>query len=185
MKKYEPLIILPQDIQYDFMARLDRCYDTEDGAFRLVDIKTTEGQSAMGQRISVMVLDENGFPVPNVQVAFSFDTANQYILLQEYEWVPPYPHRAFLARTDGGGMCDMVLGAEGVVKKGQPGGVTCYVMEQEYSSDAVSGLGMLGDHTGLFLIFQLRRLGVVPLAERLESLDARLSVIEAYLQDVV
>jgi hypothetical protein len=52
-------------------------------------------------------------------------------------------------------------------------------LEPEYSSDVVTGAGMLADHTGLHLTFQLRRSGVVPLAERLAIIEARLAALEA------
>jgi hypothetical protein len=52
-------------------------------------------------------------------------------------------------------------------------------LEPEYSSDVVTGMGMLADHTGIHLTFQLRRNGVVPLMDRLESLEARVAALEA------
>jgi len=179
LKIYEPLTVLPENIQFDFLAQLHQAYATEAGMFSLVDIKTTPGQGSMGQRISVLALDENGFPIPNVRIAFSFDTASQFILEQNYQWIPPYPHQAFLVYTNGGGMCDMVLGPEGVIRAGRPGGVTVYALEPEYSSDVVAGCGMLADHTGMFLTFQLRRAGVQPLGQRLALMEERLATLES------
>jgi hypothetical protein len=79
--------------------------------------------------------------------------------------------------TAGSGQIDQIQGS--VVKQGQPGGITVYLLEPEYSSDVVTGAGMLADHTGLHLTFQLRRNGVVPLMDRLASMEARIAALEA------
>ena len=41
------------------------------------------------------------------------------------------------------------------------------------------GAGMLADHTGLHLTYQLRRTGVVPLMERLANIEDRLTTLES------
>lgn len=179
MKRYEPLNVLPRDIQFQFLAQLHRGYPTEAGMFNLVDIKTTEGQSSLGQRVSVLVIDENNQPIPGAQVAFSFSTAPRFLLTEEMQWTPPFPHQAMMITTNGGGQTDLVLGPEGVVKAGQPGGVTVYMLEPEYSSDVVSGCGMLADHSGMFLTFQLRRTGVTPLVDRLAMMEERIATLES------
>ena len=53
------------------------------------------------------------------------------------------------------------------------------LLEPEYASDWVSGCGMLKDHTGLHLTFQLRRAGVRSMLERLADIEARLDQLEA------
>jgi hypothetical protein len=79
--------------------------------------------------------------------------------------------------TQGSGQIDQIQGS--VVREGEPGGVTVYVLEPEYASDYVTGAGMLPDHTGLHLTFQLRRQGVKPLTERLAEIEARLAALES------
>lgn len=177
MLNYEPLDILPQDIQADWMAQLNKATPTEKGVFRLVNIRRTRPKTFEEQRVIVLVVDENGFPMPNVSVAFSYNTADQYIIGEDFLWTPPAPQRAFVVPTQGSGQIDQVQGTP--VKQGRPGGVTVYILEPQYSSDWVSGAGMLADHTGLHLTFQLRRTGVVPLMERLANIEARLDAIEA------
>lgn len=177
MKTYEPLDQLPYNIQRDWRAVLHKAPAAPQGVFRLVDIRRSYG-GYEEQRAIVQVLDENGFPIPNVQVAFSFSTAKSYTLPENMAWMPPTPHRAHLTYTSGAGMAEMILGGEGVVKEGEAGGVTVYCLEPIYSSDCVSGVGMLSDHTGLILTFQLRRTGVIPIATRLLEIEARLTALE-------
>lgn len=177
MQIYKPLTVLPTDIQLDWMAGLERAHDTGQGVFRLVGARRTRPQDWQSQRITVHVIDENGFPLPNVQVGFSYSTAEHYIIGPEFTWSPPGPHLAFIAHTQGSGMIDQVQGS--AVKEGQPGGVTVYILEPEYPSDVVTGAGMLSDHTGLVLTFQLLRAGVRPLPEWLAEIEQRLAILEA------
>ena len=185
MTNTEPLTQLPADIAADWLAELHPATPTAQGVFRLVNIRRTDGASFEGQRITVLVLDENGIAIPSATVAFSYSTAAAYVLTPAFLWSPPMPRRAFIVPTGGGGQIDMVLGAEGVVKQGQAGGVTAYILEPEYSSDVVSGLGMMADHTGLHLTFALQRAGVKSTAQRLSALeewvtnfDERLKAVE-------
>lgn len=178
MTNYTPILLLPQDIQRDWSAEVFSATPTKEGCFRLVDIHRTDGKGYQGQRITVLVVDENGIAMPGIPVAFSFSTADQYTLTADFAWMPPTPRRAFIIRTGGGGEIDMVLGAEGVVKAGQAGGVTVYVLQPEYSSDVITGCGQLADHTGMYITMQLRQAGVVPLSERLGSIEERLAKLE-------
>lgn len=176
----QPLNVLPFEIQRDFMATLQRqVIPQAKGHFYLTDIKTTAGVGYQGQRITVAVVDENGFPITGARVAFSYSTADQYLLTQDFLWTPPPPPRAFLVPTEGGGQIDMVLGAEGMVKAGQPGGVSVYILEANFSSDVITGLGMLADHSGVILTMQLQRNGVKPFQEQLDELAARVAELEA------
>lgn len=146
------------------MATLNRYVDPDaKGHFYLVGIEPTKPRTFEEQRIIVRVVDENGFPMAGQRVAFSYSTADQYILTPDFLWSPPPPPKAFIVPTGGGGEIDQIQGS--AVQAGQPGGVTVYLLEPEYSSDVVTGLGMLADHTGLRLTFQLRRNGVVPLVK--------------------
>lgn len=177
MQSYQPISILPQDIQRDWMAQVHPLQDAPTGGYRLVGARRTEARGFQGQRITVLVVDENGVAMPGVAVAFSYSTADQYLLTSDFKWTPPSPHRAFIARTQGGGQIDQIQGSG--VKEGQPGGVTVYILDPEYPSDVVTGAGMLADHTGLHLTFQLLRAGVVPQAERLSTLEAWVTNFEA------
>ncbi len=177
MRTYQPISILPIEFQRDWLATLLPTVATPAGAFRLVGIKRTEGQGYMGQRINVLVVDENGFPLPGVRVAFSFSTADQYFVAEAFDWMPPMPHKAFIVSTNGAGQCDQVQGS--VVRGGQPGGVTVYCLEPEFASDVVAGCGMLANHDGLLLTFQLRRTGVRSIEEQLATIEDRLAKLEA------
>lgn len=176
MNNYEPLTVLPVDIQRDWRAQLLPAMPTPKGAFRLVAIRRMQPATFEEQRVVVLVVDENGFPLPGVKVAFAFSTASFYALTPDFLWSPPQPQRAFIVPTQGGGQIDQVQGSP--VKAGEPGGVTVYILEPEYASDVVTGAGMLADHTGLHLTFQLRRTGILPMAARLDALEARLAALE-------
>jgi hypothetical protein len=177
MFDYEPLNVLPQDIQQDWLAQLHRDVSQQaEGHFYLTNIRRTKPKTFEELRVIVLVVDENGFPIPNVNVAFSYSTADQYTLSPDFLWTPPAPQRAFIVPTAGSGQIDQVQGS--VVKEGEPGGITAYLLEPNYSSDYVSGAGALADHTGLHLTFQRRRNGVVPLMERLDAIEARLAALE-------
>jgi len=177
MQQYQPLKALPSDIQRDWLAQLRPATPTDKGVFRLVGIRRTAPKSFEEQRVVVLVVDENGFPMPNIPVAFAYSTANDYGLSADFLWTPPSPHKALIVATQGSGQIDQVQGS--VVKTGQAGGITAYILTPEYASDVVTGAGMLADHTGLHLTFQLRRDGVRPIMERLEELEARVDALEA------
>jgi hypothetical protein len=177
---YEPLNALPIDIQNDFMAAVLPASPTAQGAYHLVDARRTDGRGFQGQRITVLVVDENGVAMPGVPVAFSYSTADQYLLTSDFQWTPPSPYRAFITRTQGGGQCDQIQGS--VVKQGQPGGVTVYILDPAISSDVVTGAGMLADHTGLHLTYQLRRAGVTLAADRLAALEAWVTAFDERLK---
>lgn len=176
MQNYQPLTMLPFEIQRDWLATLQKASPTEEGVFRLVNIRRTQPKSFEEQRIVVLVVDENGFPLPNIRVAFAYSTADWYPLTSDFLWTPPLPVRALVVPTQGSGQIDQIQGSG--VKQGEPGGITVYILEPEYSSDVVAGAGMLADHTGLHLTYQLRRAGVVPLLERLANIEARLAALE-------
>ena len=174
---------LPFDIMRDYRAELHKATSTTEGAFRLVAIRQlVEGYEE--QRLQAIVLDENGMPMSSIRVAWAFSTADTYSLTNDGDdkwlWMPPLPHKAKITRTAGDGTTELILGPEGTVKPGEAGGVTCYVFERQYSSDVVTGLGMLADpvHSGLQVTFQLHRTGVLPLDERLAEIEARLAALE-------
>jgi len=172
MLNNQPLNMLPVDIQRDWFATLQRYVAPQaKGHFYLVDIRRSGSKDWQSQRITVMVIDENGFPIPNVRVAFSYSTADRYIYTPDFLWTPPSPQRAFIVPTQGDGTIDQVQGS--MVKQGEPGGVMVYCLEAEYSSDAIIGLGMLSDHTGVIVTFQLRRNGVLSVADRISELEER------------
>jgi hypothetical protein len=175
--KRKPLVNLPPDIQRDWQAQLHPATPTEQGAFRLIGIRRTRPTTFEEGRIIVLVVDENGIPVPSVAVAFAYSTAEPYVVPEDFQWSPPAPRRADIVVTRGSGEIEHIQGS--VVEKGQPGGVTVCVLEPEYASDVVTGAGALADHTGLYMIFQLQRKGVKSWSERLTELEARLQALEA------
>lgn len=180
MNNFQPMNVLPVDIQNDFGAEVFSATPTTEGCYRLVAARRTQGNSFEGQRITVLVVDENGVAMPGVPVAFSYSTADKYTLTADFRWQPPTQervgHRAFIVRTGGDGEADQIQGS--VVKANEPGGVTVFILTPEFSSDFVTGAGMLASHDGLHLTFQLRQAGVVPLDERLTGIEARLTKLE-------
>jgi len=180
MKTYEPMRVLPAEFQREWLARLNSAPSPEflagGGVYRLVAIRRTNPAGFEGQRLIVLVVDENGFPLPNVPVAFAYSTARHYLVDEQFKWIPPQPFQADVVATGGGGQIEHIQG--GAVKAGQPGGVTVYLLDPDYGSDSVSGMGMLADHTGVHLTFQLRRNGVKPLEQRLAAIEAKLAALE-------
>lgn len=172
----EAIKVLPLEFQQDWQAAVESAEPTPGGVFRLVGIEKTDGAGYQAQRIVTLVLDENGFPLPNVKVAFAYSTAPPYFLTDNYQWSPPAPRKAHIVRTQGGGQADEVQGSP--VKRGQPGGMTVYILEPEFSSDVITGCGMLHDHTGMHLTFQLQRPDVEPYDERLAAIEERLAILE-------
>lgn len=177
LQDYTPLNALPVDFQENWMAELNRpSTQSPNGHFYLVKIRRTSPKTFEELRIITLVVDENGFPMPGVKVAFSYSTAHQYLVGPDFTWAPPTPHRADIFPTEGSGQIEHVQGS--VVQKGEPGGITVYVVEPEYSSDYITGAGALSDHTGMHMIFQLRRPGVKSIGERLADIEARLAALE-------
>ncbi len=185
MQIYQPLNVLPAEFQRDWRASLIKATPTEYGSFELAGIRRTDPGSAEEQRIIVLVVDEDGQPIPGIKVAFAFSTAPQVILTENFLWRPPInPLKAFVTRTEGNGQIDQIQGSQ--VKPGEPGGITVFIFESAYASDAVAGCGMLADHTGLHLTFRLQRTGVEPLRqmvtdlrEQVTALSTRVNTLEA------
>lgn len=177
----KPLTVLPFEFQRDWQAQVHPAAPKEAGEVRLVGIeRAPDGYEA--QRITVFVIDENGLPVHNCPVAFAFTTAERFMIGPEFTWAPPPPYRAQIVPTRFG-LAEQIQGS--VVKPDGPGGVTVYVFRPDLPSDVVTGAGMLADHTGLKLTFQLQRAGVYPLADQvgtLEGLQAELARRQADLE---
>jgi len=174
MLNLEPLLTLPETCR-PWTARLERATPTDKGVFRLVNIRRTAPQTFEEQRVVVLVLDENGIPLPNVPVVFGYSTGPHPVPYLTWR-APMPPYQALVVPTQGSGQIDQIQGS--AVKPGQPGGITVYVGVPDIASDAVVGAGMLPDHTGLHLTFQLKRTGVLPLTDRLSQIEARVVVLE-------
>jgi hypothetical protein len=171
----EALTVLPHEIQRKWRAILHRFPDSRpDGVFRLVEIRPTGPGTWQELKIIVLVLDQEGQPIPGVKVAFSFSTAGGYIIDQDFTWTPPSPQRALVEPTQGSGEIDCVQGS--VINEGEPGGMTVYCLDPEFPSDHVAGCGALRDHTGLYLIFQLQIPGHKTVQERLDKIEAHLGL---------
>lgn len=176
MQKYEPIDVVPTQFQMYWQLRVDKATPTEDGVFRLVKIRTTVPGSYEDNRIIVLVVDEDGSPLPSVPVAFGYSTAKHYIIAPDFQWSPPSPYRAHVVPTTGGGEIEHIQGSP--VKDGEPGGVSVYMLDPTYASDIVIGAGALADHTGLHLTFQLRRTGVEPVLDRLDRIEKQLAELQ-------
>lgn len=180
MFEFIPITELPRDFQQDWLADVTQAEPVAAGSFKLVAVRKTNPLSYEGQRITVLVVDESGFPIPNVKVAFAYSTAEPFYVDETFAWSPPKPRKAFIVPTEGSGQIDQVQGS--AVKKGEPGGVTVFILEPNFSSDIVFGMGMLGDHTGVHLTFQLRRTGVKSVYSTLRDLERRLDLVESMVK---
>ena len=64
--------VLPAEIQKKWMGSVIVAPENiGKGAYRLIDVYETDPNSSLGQRITVMVLDDEGNTLPGVKVAFS------------------------------------------------------------------------------------------------------------------
>lgn len=170
IEQYTPLVTLPDIFYEKWNAQLIQAKEADIGSFELVEIEPTNRLGFQAQRLVVLVVDENGFPMANVPVLFAYDTA-------EWRTVFGKRYQGDVVPTQGGGQIEHIQGDP--VKAGRPGGVSVGIIGGEgYTSDLVTGMGMLADHTGVKLTFQLRRKGVIPFAARLANIEARLSALE-------
>lgn len=169
--------VLPLDIQKQWPgSQLVPATPTAAGVYRLIDIQPTRPKSYQELRIIVQVVDENGLPLSGVPVAFSYDTARSYFVDPAFAWSPPHPWQADVVPTTGAGEIEHIQGS--VIKQGDVGGITAYILDPDHSSDVVAHIGALADHTGLRLKYQLRRAGVLTLEERFKRIEDRLNVLE-------
>lgn len=175
--------ILPLDIRRDWSASVVEAEPNEHGVIRLVGARRTRPKSFEEQRVIVRLIDENGFPVPDQPVVFAYTTGDDIEFPDGMLWVPPPPFKALVVPTGTSGQIDQIQGS--VVKEGQPGGITVYILDPKIPSDAVVGAGMLPDHTGLCLTFQRYLKGVLTLQERLGAIDAWISNFESGHRSIV
>jgi hypothetical protein len=173
-----PLEFLPIEIQARWHASLYSAPpDPEVGAYKLLQIEPTEPKGYMGQRITVLVLDENERPIPNVEVVFAYDTGKQIFQEGIWKWVPPSEGRkGDVVPTRGDGMAEHIQGS--VVKDDEPGGITLWIKDPDRPCDYMRGLGMLYDHTGLYVVYQRQDAGVVSDNERLTNLELNQQALE-------
>lgn len=170
IEQYTPLVTLPDIFYEKWNAQLIQAKEADIGSFELVEIEPTNPLGFMGRRLVVLVVDENGFAMPNIHVLFAYDTAPRRTVYGR-------SYQGDVVQTTGGGQIEHIQGD--TIKDGQPGGVSVGIIGGEgYTSDLVTGMGMLADHTGVKLTFQLRRKGVIPFAARLANIEARLSALE-------
>ena len=145
------------------------------GAFRVVGMsKLATGSN--DRRIRVNLIDEDGNAITDLAVAFGYSTAGLLHLGAEFDWQPSLTN-AFVASYQNGNY-EMILGADGVINEGEVGGVTVCALHPKYPSDEVSGLGMLSDHTGLGVTFQLQTPEIDSIGERLDEIEKRLYNLE-------
>jgi len=167
------ITVLPQRFQELWMANL--IPTSFNPAFKLVDIKETKPKSGQELKVIVTVLDQDGYIMPGVNVAFSYSTSSPYTISSDSVWNPPGPRLADIVQTVGGLPAEHVQGS--VVKQGQPGGITVYILEPESAaSDVVTGMGALHDHTGVHLIFQYKDSSRLTIKERLVNIESYLNI---------
>jgi hypothetical protein len=181
--QYPAIKSLPRWICEDIGASLKKEEPISEGVYRLVKVgKCRPGED---RRIKVNVLNEEGYPEPGVMVVFAFTTGRDTIPFHlTAGWQPPPPYKAKVEPTQGDGATDLVLGPEGVVKKGQRGGVTVYLAGEGFSSDVIDGLGMYADHTSPELTFQKFPNGYVSRGNRLDHIEDRLMALETEINEL-
>ena len=168
---------LPIQFQLLYRAQLFHPRPHEQGEYHLVKIRQTEPGGYEELKVIVSVIDENEFPMPNIPVAFSYSTAKQVLLSQDFTWTPP-AFRADVFPTTGSGQIEHIQGS--VIKEGEPGGITVFILDPRYSSAYVSGVGALANHAGVHLTFQLQRQGVIPINVRLDRIEDRLKALGGF-----
>lgn len=174
--QYDELQILPLDLRRDFGAHLHKAQPTGHGAVRLVGAtRTTSG--ALSQRITVQVLGPEAQPAPGIDVGFFFSSGRTWLPSEDFAWSPPHPWVGDVFATKGSGEIDHIQGS--AIKQGQRGGITVSVLHPLFSSDVITGAGMLADHTGLFLTYMVIPTGYIPLREQVARLTERLKQLES------
>lgn len=146
--------------------------DNNRHAFELVDIRPSPPGNPDEQKIVVHVTDINNKPVMFVPVVFAFSTGPD--TYPRMEWAPEArERRAQVILTNYAGVAEQVQGSP--VKKGDIGGVDVFVADESVPSVTVIGMGMLHDHTGIYLRFVRMVPGELTLEERVELLEGLVS----------
>lgn len=164
---------IPMDIQQDFGVSLVEAEPTEFGKFEFVEIERTEPGSWEEGRIIVEVAEANDLAV-RTEVCFAFSTAPRVFFGPEYQWRPPIT-KADRFKTRLGEIEHI---QHSTISPGQSGGVTVVVVHPLYSSDYLTGCGMLEDHTGLRIKFRLVRPGELSYRQEIEDLKRRVAALE-------
>lgn len=170
---------LPQEMSECLMVLDNSIPTTEAGKFWLEDIKWDySGDSELA--VTVVVVDENNIPMHSVPVGFFFDTGTP-MPVHNLNWNTGLLPKGTMDTTYGGVPAQLILGADGVIKKGEPGGVSVAVMHPDFSSVVLKGAGMKADHTGMIITFKLQRAGVQSYEERITQLEAQVAELAQLL----
>jgi len=123
-----------------------------------VEFRKTTPQGGDSQKVNVILLDENEHPIPLHQVAFTWDTGPEIVYGEDWNiWMPQYPWQG-VAPMAPLGHVELVLGADGVVEPGKRGGIGLHVFDPNVPSVEITGLGMTGDHVGVWVV--VKRFGL-------------------------
>jgi len=182
----QPLVEMPDDINADYGAEIVEPVANEYGRFRVLHVARTAPKGWQGQRIVVLVLDQNYRPIPLMPVAFAWDTYKERYSLDGFKWTPPgagpeHKRVAFIEPTQGSGQIDVIQGSG--IEKGGKGGTRVWVHHPLLPSAYVDGAGMLADHSGMFIVFVAELVGVLPLEKRLEIIELRLNNMQKLLTE--
>ena len=142
----------PAFFQHTMGVSIEVVDPTLNGKFAITDIELqTTGD--MDRRIVVQVLNEDSLPLNNVTVGFHFSTyRKRKIFSGNWLWKPT--HTNYFETKTRGGMAELILNKP--TPDGGVGGVSVEILQPEYSSDFVSGLGMQADHSSPLLTFVLK-----------------------------
>lgn len=171
---YEQLFSIPSEMG-PWNLRLDNPQPSEFGQYVLVGCE----QASIELHHQVDVIDESGLPLRNVWVIFGFPGGGPNIALgvsgRNY-WVgSPAVLKGNAQKTTGGGYAQHTFSS---------GGEDIWIWDIDSDGDLKlpspivrnctwqrTPVGMF-EHTGVKLTFQRRRVGVVPLEQRLQALEA-------------
>ncbi len=173
--------MIPQEMR-SWNMYLVEPYPTDEGKYELVECT----QADIEMHHQVEVIDENGFPLRGIWVIFGFDSGPDINLSPvENHWInPPRNLKGNAQKTNGAGYAEHTFGE---------GGENIWVWDIE--SDGILRLPSpivenctwqtppIGrfNHTGVKLVFQRKRKGVVPFSDKVKNLENRIASIEDFL----
>lgn len=177
MKTYEKLWNIP-DPMHPWQMRLNVPMASDFGEYALVDCQ----QAGIEQHHEVEVVDENGFPLSGVWVIFGYPGGgpNIYLPVRRNYWSDaPAVLKGNVQKTSLSGVVQHTfqsggediwiwdIDAEGDIKLPSP-----IVHNCAWQRTPVGAF----EHTGVRLTFQRRRVGVVPLEERIRRMEQALGI---------
>lgn len=173
--------MIPQEMK-EWNMYLVEPYPSDLGKYELVECT----QADIEMHHQVEVIDEDGFPLRGVWVIFGFDTGPEINLTPSKNyWInPPRNMRGNAQRTDGAGYAEHTFGEGGEniwIWDVEPDGVLRLPSPIVENCTWVSTPTGRFNHTGVKLVFQRKRKGIIPQKDKIKELEDRIFAIEQYL----